>query len=83
MQVEVFPNPNTCEFTLAFELQEKQDVAIEITDMLGKTIFRKQLNGNRGWNTAIFNLSSDGVYNMNLTTGKNVVNKRIVVRGRE
>ncbi|MBU0763282.1 MAG: T9SS type A sorting domain-containing protein, partial [Bacteroidetes bacterium] len=83
LHVEVYPNPNTGEFTLAIELREEHDVTVEITDMLGKVVYRKQIKGIQGKNSTLFTLSSNGVYTIRVKAGENIINKRVVVRGKK
>jgi len=41
--ISLFPNPNTGTFTISFALQGTQDFKIEITDIIGKTVYSGNL----------------------------------------
>ncbi len=65
----VYPNPFSSEIYLDFNLANKENVSISITDNLGKQIFSEDIVAKKGYklNLNKFNLAT-GVYYLNLTT---------------
>jgi uncharacterized protein YjdB len=70
----VFPNPNKGEFTIRASVATNDDipVAIEVTDMLGKVIYKSEAtaqNGKMNQRISLQNVISNGMYMLILRTG--------------
>ncbi len=77
----VYPNPNSGNFDVAFELQNIQVVTVEIFTLQGQRILSRVENGSFGKNifpVSLKNLSK-GTYFLKLSTAEGSVNKRIAV----
>ena len=79
--LNVVPNPMTSESVLSFVAEKNADYTIRVTDITGKEVAVKQLEGRVGENhtTLERNNLPAGVYFMVLSDGKNVVTKRFTV----
>jgi len=77
--ITVFPNPATNQVNVRFPASFDTDAKVQIIDALGRTIISTTLNAKT---QMTFNCSdwSAGVYVLNVTNGKQVINKTINVR---
>jgi hypothetical protein len=83
---QVFPNPIVDRYSVRFEVAERQNVIINITDMQGRTVV-ELYNGvvEPGENVFSFNKESltNGIYSLNIVGAKtNIKNEKIVVAGK-
>jgi glucose/arabinose dehydrogenase len=63
LSLSLFPNPNNGEFTLNLIMRKEQQLNAEITDVLGKVIFEKQISVTTGNNSVqLNNILAKGVY---------------------
>ena len=76
----IFPNPNNGSFNVQFDSSSSNDVAIEVHDMRGRTIFSKsfQHNGLFSENLQLSGVQS-GVYLVTVQDGDRKEIKRIVI----
>jgi hypothetical protein len=82
-QVSVYPNPTQNNATLTIETSQEEKVSIEITDAIGRKVadvFDGKLQ--MGQNNIALNLEklgSSGVYTVAIHSGKNTVNRKLVL----
>ncbi len=82
---QVYPNPIVDRYTVKFDVPERQNVTINITDMEGRTVV-ELYNGivESGENTFSFNKGNlaKGIYSLNIIgTRNNIRNEKIVITG--
>lgn len=76
----LYPNPNTGEFNLNISSLQNQDIAVNIVDMEGKTVYSDQLKVKGEINKMYdFTGYAKGVYFMRIITTKEVFNEKIIV----
>ncbi len=75
----MFPNPTDSDVTIEVELDQSVNVGIRIFDAVGRLVFEQEgvETGNVVYQINIDHLSS-GLYTVQLSTGKLVVNKRLI-----
>jgi hypothetical protein len=74
-QITVYPNPNTGQFKIETGSSEKQN--LQIFDINGKLVLNKNISGNT--NIDVSNLT-EGIYTINITGSKDVINKKLVIQ---
>ena len=81
LSVNVFPNPTTEKINVQWETAENGSVQFYLYDLSGKVISNKIKNCSIGKNAETFDATSipSGTYILNMQSGKNVWNKKIVV----
>jgi hypothetical protein len=79
--VNVYPNPFGNQLNLSFNLNSKQDVRIEMVDIVGKTVYISNRTLNFGTQTiSIDGLDlENGVYFLNITAGNEVISQKVTV----
>ncbi|MFL5754463.1 MAG: PKD domain-containing protein [Bacteroidia bacterium] len=77
----IFPNPNNGMFELSMNLPDKSVYTIQITDVLGQSIFSEQVKNGGGRYTKSFNLSENGsgIYFISISNGKDKMTRKIMV----
>ncbi len=76
------PNPFLNTTTISFNSTNKQEVLISVKNVLGKTVFFKEVTAYKGNNKLPFkrnNLSS-GMYIYAIQTNKEIISKRFVIK---
>jgi len=70
--LKLYPNPNTGEFTLEMEISEKQDIQINITNILGQSVYAETLNNINGKYKKQIDLKPNpsGIYNLQILNEK-------------
>jgi len=79
--VLVYPNPANGSFLIEYALTNNDNVTIEITDILGREVY-KTLNKTQiiGTNKQEINTSLvNGVYNITIKTSNSIINKKVIV----
>jgi hypothetical protein len=78
----VYPNPNSGNFTLAFEMEKNEDVTIYVSNSIGQTVYEQKLTNFTGQFKSDLNLTEfgKGVYVVTLQTGNAKLNKKVVVQ---
>jgi hypothetical protein len=77
--IRLLPNPNKGQFTIKGSLasHDNEDIAVEITDMLGQVVYKstvKALAGNINERISLRNDIANGMYLLSLrTAGENIV----------
>lgn len=79
-KVSVFPNPTTGILNIAYNFNTKEDLKIEVTNMLGQVVYT-ELENNTTTNAKTINLSglSKGVYMVTLSTATDKMVRKIVI----
>jgi len=78
--VKVYPNPNTGIFNLAISTISNQNIFIELRNIQGQIIFKKQVNVNSNYNESFdFSYFSKGIYYLKVNNGVNVQITKIVI----
>jgi hypothetical protein len=87
LSFNVQPNPFRDETVCRFELPEAQEVHIIVTDMDGKNLYVKQIQGNAGMNSFVWKgcstggtLLSNGVYFIRLETEEGILTKKVMLQ---
>ncbi len=77
-KVRIYPNPNKGIFTVVPAEQNKTSLNIEVEDMNGQSIFRKQL---KGQNQYLIDLSgaAAGTYNIVIRSDTYVITRKVVI----
>lgn len=80
LNMGVYPNPFNDQFTVKFDADQKENVSVQIADMLGRTITTKQWTVDIGSNTLDVDLDDQpaGLYMLKLYTDKGYAVKNIV-----
>jgi len=83
---QVYPNPITDNYKVKFDVPERQNIMINITDMEGKTVVELYNNiAEKGENIFSFSKQSlaNGIYSLNIVgSTTNIKNEKIVVAGK-
>lgn len=79
--VKLFPNPSTGRFQLDLSVAKAQNIAINVIDMQGRSVFAENWNTVSGNNTRVVELNNaaSGIYFVRLNTVDGVINRKIVV----
>ncbi len=79
-KVSVFPNPTTGILNIAYAFNTKEDLKIEVTNMLGQVVYT-ETEHNTATNAKAINLSglSKGVYMVTLSTATDKMVRKIVI----
>ena len=80
--ISVYPNPSRGEFNISFDLENKQDVYLSITNYLGEVVFTEELKDQQGQYDKTVDLGNkaNGIYMMNITTNNQNINQKIVIQ---
>jgi hypothetical protein len=79
-QLTVSPNPATDKITISFPATTSENITIKIFSITGEVVFEKLQTSNIKHQTAIDVTGlSNGLYFLNVQTGKEVITKKIVV----
>lgn len=79
--LNLYPNPNSGQFKLKFEVEGNKATTVEVFDTAGKRVFDSKVKG-AGKHEIDLDISDNdkGVYILKLTQGKKVSTKKIVVQ---
>ena len=77
--LNIFPNPSTGEFTIAFDLEKAQDITISVVDALGREISNEIIARAEGATQHKLDLTNQarGLYFVKITAGENTIVKKI------
>ncbi|MBW8050132.1 MAG: T9SS type A sorting domain-containing protein [Cytophagales bacterium] len=80
-QLKVHPNPNTGEFTVTFNITEKQQINLKIINIKGQIIYQENLTDFTGSYQNKIDMSgyAKGIYNLQLSTKQGTINKKIIL----
>lgn len=79
--IKVYPNPSNGQFNLSFENSDAQLIDVTITDLVGKTIVKKQLSNTVGSFTETINMNgiADGVYILRVNVDGKLLTQKLIV----
>lgn len=79
--VGIYPNPTTDNAYLTVEMLQNENVNVTVLNNLGQVVYNQNLTLDAGKNEVNLNTQnwSSGIYNINLTTAKGTVNKKLTV----
>ena len=77
----IYPNPANTTTTLVLQTDTKEDIQIDITDVLGKIIYHKKITAliGRLENTIDIGLFPNGIYFLTIKNSKGMAGKKLVV----
>jgi hypothetical protein len=80
--INVYPNPNTGKFNIAFNAQTTEPVTITVIDLLGREVYNQRLDNFSGDYNGSIDLSNvdKGIYSLWLQSGNIKANKKVVVQ---
>jgi len=78
---EIYPNPNTSEFTIEINITQTENLDLKITNSLGQEIFTEKFTQFKGNFEKQLDLSEYpvGIYNIQLMTEKGVITRQIII----
>ena len=76
----VYPNPTNGETNLIIETAQESDIVVQMTDVIGKTVYSKKYNSFVGRQESEIDLSQydKGVYFLSIKNDKGVATKKII-----
>ena len=79
--MSIFPNPNSGNFMLSFQTQNKDNYKIRITNTLGQTVYEESLNDFSGDYSKKMDVATygKGVYMLSISNSKNETVKKVMV----
>ncbi|MBS1773728.1 MAG: zinc-dependent metalloprotease [Bacteroidetes bacterium] len=77
-EINIYPNPATKQVTLKFNAYTTGNTEVEVTDILGKVVFKKELSYTQGSNSIVLDVSSwsKGVYYLSIDNN----NSKLIVQ---
>lgn len=82
MEILLYPNPTNDELTVSWSSWSDEKVQLSCIDILGQTIYQKEINANEGRNEFKLNTSifADGVYFMQISENGEIHSRKFVVK---
>lgn len=79
--VKIVPNPATSQAGVFFTLNENSNIAVSVTDVMGRVVYTENAPYTAGANRIVLNTSSlaAGTYNVTLRSETGMVSQRLVV----
>jgi hypothetical protein len=79
--VGVYPNPNTGQFMLNFNLTDKQDVFITLYSVTGQILYEQSLTKHQGAYEQTIDVlgRAAGIYTLRIVLDKGVVNRKLII----
>jgi hypothetical protein len=80
--LNLYPNPNSGNFRVEFEVEGEKEVELRIISILGQTVYQSKPSHASGKYNVEIDLSSQaaGVYILQITTDDGTVSRRVTVR---
>lgn len=78
--VSLYPNPTYGNFTIAFDKLLNENANLEITNVLGQTLFQKELPKNETQHEFTVTEYAKGVYFINIRANGKVVSKKLILQ---
>jgi hypothetical protein len=80
--LDVYPNPSKDIFNIRFVSEKIQDLSIRVINIMGELVYEEKASQFIGEYTKQIDLGnhSKGVYFLEITTDKNLVNRKIVIQ---
>ena len=81
IDVSVYPNPNTGEFSVEIKVGQVQDIELKIVNLVGQVIFEDVLKHYSGTYNRVIDLkgTAKGVYELQIQTKTGIINKNIIL----
>lgn len=81
LDVNLYPNPSQDEINYQFELKNDARLSVEVVDVLGKIVYAKQLDAEKGNHLLKFDLDylPTGIYLFKMNDGVNQIAKKITI----
>lgn len=81
-RAEIFPNPNNGVFSIKLISAISEKVNIEVFDLTGKSIFKKEREIISGESIEEINIGNNrkGIYYIRINIGESVINKKVVIK---
>lgn len=81
-QVSAFPNPFRIESKIIFTSNTSQIILFQVKNILGKSVFKKEIHAFPGKNTISFlkNEIASGMYIYSIQTKNSSISKRLVIK---
>lgn len=81
IQTELFPNPNSGNFSIKITTQEEQTLELRLVNIIGQLIFYEKINSFAGTLTKEIYLpeSSKGIYFLRVVNNEGIFNQKIIV----
>ncbi len=78
---DVYPNPSNGNFEVSFTIPVSSDVTVEVTNMIGQTVYDQQVGKVSGQLKHTLDLTSlaKGIYSLQIKAGDQVSSKKIVI----
>ncbi|MGJ8548353.1 zinc-dependent metalloprotease [Winogradskyella wichelsiae] len=78
--LSIYPNPNNGEFNIKFNPRSGENIAIDVYDIRGRSIYNQKFNNIGSFNKTIqLNNAQSGVYLLTIIDGSQKVTKKIIV----
>ena len=79
--MNIFPNPNSGNFMLSFQTQNKDNYNLRIINALGQTVYEENLNDFSGDYSKKMDVGTygKGVYMLSISNSKNETMKKVIV----
>jgi hypothetical protein len=80
--LDIYPNPSRDIFNIRFTSEKIQDLSVRVINIMGEVVYEEKANQFIGEYTKQIDLTdnSKGVYFLEITTNKGVVNRKIVIQ---
>jgi PKD repeat protein len=79
----LFPNPSNGTFVVQFENEKTTDVVLQVFDITGKEVWREQKSFGAGVQQERISANmANGLYNVRLIAGDNILSKKMIVSGK-
>lgn len=79
--ISLYPNPNSGSFTLGISSDRDKELKVEISNMLGQTVYSASVQVTKGMSDNAVNTElSNGVYSVRLNDGVSSVTRTFIVR---
>lgn len=79
--LNIYPNPNNGEFTLSFQTDLTDHYTVKVTNTVGQTVYKEELNDFSGTYSNKLDISTfgKGVYMLSVTNSRNETVKKVLV----
>jgi hypothetical protein len=80
--LQVYPNPATEDLTISFTIDEKQDLNLFLSNMVGQVVLVKDYSSFQGFFKEVISLDEipAGIYMLQINTLKGIETKKIVIK---
>ncbi len=80
--LNIFPNPNTGNFSISFVLAQNQNISVDMINLQGKVVSTQNINATAGTNNLPVNVSTvaKGIYFVKIQTIDGAITRRVSVQ---